>query len=274
MSGTPGAEVPPTDGLTPGTPHPEIPLSGGRLTPGVVRVGDTVRRPKGPSSPFVAALLAHLEQKGFHGAPRHLGTDESGRDVFEYLPGWVPARFRRWRDDTIAAAGALLRGLHDATRDSPLKGAHPVVCHHDPGPNNAVFGDGVPVAFIDFDMAAPGDPLEDLGYAAWTWCVSGKPGAPPPGEQARQVRVLADAYGLTGDREGLLGAILDRQERNTEWWRARLGEGPETPGRIGELIAWSASERRYTHEHREAFLNALSDPPGCVRDAGSAPPAV
>ncbi|WP_258564624.1 phosphotransferase, partial [Streptomyces himalayensis] len=26
----------------------------------------------------------------------------------------------------------------------------------------------VPVAFIDFDTAAPGDPLEDLGYMAWT----------------------------------------------------------------------------------------------------------
>ncbi|MGC3860229.1 hypothetical protein ACPSM1_08585 [Micromonospora chersina] len=38
----------------------EQPLAGGRLTAGVVRVGDTVRRPASPASGFVARLLAHL----------------------------------------------------------------------------------------------------------------------------------------------------------------------------------------------------------------------
>ncbi|MFF1916255.1 hypothetical protein ACFVYE_32640 [Streptomyces sp. NPDC058239] len=38
----------------------EIPLTGGRITKGVVRVGDTVRRPVGPHSPFVHRLLRHL----------------------------------------------------------------------------------------------------------------------------------------------------------------------------------------------------------------------
>jgi hypothetical protein len=43
----------------------EVPLLGGRITPGVVRVGDTVRRPVGPHSTFVHALLHHLEHVGF-----------------------------------------------------------------------------------------------------------------------------------------------------------------------------------------------------------------
>ncbi|MFJ7201057.1 MULTISPECIES: phosphotransferase [unclassified Streptomyces] len=152
----------------------EEPLSGGRITPGVVRVGSTVRRPAAASSSFVADLLDRLWQQGFTGAPRHLGFDAAGREVLSYLPGWVPARFQRWTDPQAAAAGSLLRALHDATRGSRLAGRHPVVCHHDPGPNNAVFANDVPVAFIDFDTAAPGDPLEDLGYMAWT-CSSRSP---------------------------------------------------------------------------------------------------
>ena len=35
----------------------EIPLEGGRITPGVVRVGETVRRPRNPNSEFVHEVL-------------------------------------------------------------------------------------------------------------------------------------------------------------------------------------------------------------------------
>jgi hypothetical protein len=47
------------------------------MTRGVVRVGDTVRRPATPASTYVAALLDLLEQRGFAGAPRYLGRDEA-----------------------------------------------------------------------------------------------------------------------------------------------------------------------------------------------------
>jgi hypothetical protein len=57
----------------------EIPLSGGDVTEGVVRVGDTVRRPVGPHSQLVHALLAYLESAGFEGAPRFLGIDGVNR---------------------------------------------------------------------------------------------------------------------------------------------------------------------------------------------------
>ncbi|NGZ60687.1 MAG: aminoglycoside phosphotransferase family protein, partial [Nitrospira sp. LK265] len=42
-------------------------LLGGRLTAGVLRIGDTVRRPVTSSSPFTARLLAHLANIGFDG---------------------------------------------------------------------------------------------------------------------------------------------------------------------------------------------------------------
>jgi hypothetical protein len=239
----------------------EVPLSGGRITSGVVKVGDTVRRPAAASSPFIAELLGELRRRGFTGAPRHLGFDWRGREILTYLPGQVPARFQQWTDPQVAAAGSLLRGFHDATRGSRLAGRHPVVCHHDPGPNNTVFADDVPVAFIDFDTAAPGDPLEDLGYMAWTWCISSKPGAAPAAVQAAQVRSLADAYGLDAtSRSRLIDAVLDRQTGNAQWWRSHLaGPSPHVADdhKIVERVRWSEREYAYASTHRTTFDAAL-----------------
>ncbi|MET9103641.1 phosphotransferase family protein [Streptomyces antibioticus] len=239
----------------------EVPLFGGRITTGVVRIGDTVRRPVTASSAFVAELLGDLRRQGFTGAPRHLGFDEADREILSYLPGWVPARFQRWTDPQVAAAGSLLRAFHDATSASRLAGRHPVVCHHDPGPNNTVFADDVPFAFIDFDTAAPGDPLEDLGYMAWTWCISSKPDAPPAASQAAQVRILAGAYGLDdASRSRLIDAALERQMRNARWWRHHLMRpAPHVADdhEIAERIRWSEREHAYTLANRTTFDAAL-----------------
>ncbi|GAA4489417.1 hypothetical protein GCM10023191_020220 [Actinoallomurus oryzae] len=185
----------------------EVPLTGGRITPGVVRVADTVRRPTTDSSAFVARLLIHLHERRFGGAQ------------------------------------------------------HPVVCHHDPGPNNTVFRAGLPVAFIDFDTAAGGEPLEDLGYMAWTWCISSKADAPPAAAQAAQVRILIDAYGLTATRRAdLLDAILDRQSRNARWWTERLNDprpGVAGPEQINSSIEWSDREHTFTRTNGRVFAAAL-----------------
>lgn len=166
----------------------------------------------------------------------------------------------------MASAAALLRSFHDATRGSGLTGGHPVVCHHDPGPNNTVFGeaDELPFALIDFDMAAPGDPLEDLGCLAWTWCVSSRSTAPPAGEQAAQVRIVARAYGAPDARAQhgtygaeLVDAMLDRQARNARWWRRRAPEDSAA----AERIAWSEREYAFTAAHRTVFADALSRDP-------------
>src|SRR5215211_7796433 len=137
-----------------GTAH-ELPLSGGRLTAGVVRVGDTVRRPNGPHSTFVHALLTHLDAVGFAGAPRLLGFDEHGREILSYVAGWVPPNLDHFPDAVLVHAARLLRALHDATAGTSLAGDQEVVCHNDPSPCNYVFRESRPVAFIDFDHAAP-----------------------------------------------------------------------------------------------------------------------
>jgi aminoglycoside phosphotransferase (APT) family kinase protein len=229
------------------------------MTAGVVLINDSVHRPVTVASEFVAALLRLFEQRNFDGASRYLGQIE-GMDVLSYLPGEVPSRFRTWSDDQVAAAGSLLRSMHDATRGSALAGASPVVCHHDVGPNNTVFRDGEPVAFIDFDTAAPGSPLEDLGYMAWTWCISSKQTVPVE-RQADQVRIMVDAYSLNGpERRVAVDCILERQSRNARFWAELMavpGTALATPEVIDTRIAWSRREHAFTHAHREVFDRAL-----------------
>jgi Ser/Thr protein kinase RdoA (MazF antagonist) len=209
----------------------ERPLAGGRVTPGVVRVGDTVRRPA--ARPFVRRLLEQLEERGFDAAPRFLGSDEQGRDVLTFLPGDVPPELAPDHpDDVLVAAATLIRRFHDATAGSDLAAGAEVVCHNDLSPCNTVFRAGVPAALIDFDDAAPGARLDDLGYALFLWLNLGTDG-PPPAEQARRIAVFCGAYGIEPDRrvvEAVTRAVSRSLERlraagrrsDAEWWAAQL----------------------------------------------------
>jgi hypothetical protein len=54
----------------------------------------------------VHALLAHLHEAAFDGAPRPLGIDERGREVLTFIPGtptW-PGQFHLLDDDAHLAA--------------------------------------------------------------------------------------------------------------------------------------------------------------------------
>src|SRR5688572_15696926 len=85
----------------------EVALKGGMTTPGVVRVGETVRRPLGERSAFVHDLLRHLELRGFDGAPRFVGIDEKGRETLTYISGSVPRRVGGFQKQQWLAAARL-----------------------------------------------------------------------------------------------------------------------------------------------------------------------
>ena len=240
----------------------ELPLQGGTLTQGIVRIGDTVRRPRTDASPFMARLLRHLDEVWFRGAPRYQGQDEKGRDILSFIPG--ETRWRPLTDAQVSAGARLLRAFHEATRGSELAGDHAVVCHGDPGPHNAIFQRELPVAWIDFDLAGPGDRMQDLGYMAWFWCVSLEPERGPTGKQAAQVRLLLDAYGLPSEaRPGIVEAMQERMEWNARFWRQRGASAPPphalpvTPERIDVIVRASLDEKAYVEAHRETFLAAL-----------------
>jgi hypothetical protein len=174
----------------------ELALEGGCQTNGVVRVGDTVRRPLHARSEYVHAVLKHLASVGFDGAPRLLGVDEQGREVLGYIPGEVvvaaPARLS---DARLVSAGRLVRGFHDATAGTPLVGDEEVVCHGDLGSHNIVFDSDEAVALIDWDEGvAPGARLLDFAHAVWCCADVCEDEVDVP-EQAHKVRLMCDGYG-------------------------------------------------------------------------------
>jgi Ser/Thr protein kinase RdoA (MazF antagonist) len=193
----------------------EIALAGGQCTPGVVRVGDTVRRPLKPGWEFRHALLRHLEDRGFDMSPRLLGIDQQRREILGYLDGVIISN----GEVSLSEIGAMISAFHAATAGTALAGNCEVVCHQDIAPWNMVHRHGRLIGLIDFDGAAPGDRLDDVAYAAWTFLDIGS-------SDATLVRIglrdLQDGYGLP-DRVGLSNALV-RQQQRVLAWRQRMAE--------------------------------------------------
>ena len=166
-------------------PEPvEVPLAGGIANRGlVVRVGDTVRRPQRVTSPATQALLRHLADVDFDGAPRFLGVDERDREVLSFVPGdAITWPYPSWAltDDALRSVAELLARYHEAVAsfdpspyDWPTRPPAPfhdgLVSHNDPNLDNIVFRDERAVALIDFDLASPGAPLWDVAIASRLW---------------------------------------------------------------------------------------------------------
>jgi Ser/Thr protein kinase RdoA (MazF antagonist) len=226
------------------------PLRGGRTTPGVVRVHDTVRRPPTPNSDFVRRLLNHVRAVGFDAAPRDLGTDDLTRDMLSFIPGDVPAELSFYRDDVLSAAAQLIKRFHDATAtlvDSPAarQVGVEVVCHNDLSPCNFVFVDERPVAVIDFDAASPGTRRYDLAYAAWLWLDLGCPDIAPE-EQVRRLSLFLTAYGSChATRAEFINAVLLRQAIS-------IAQGHRTGN--AALSAWAEACREWTLHHWAVLL--------------------
>ncbi len=196
------------------------PLTGDGVTQGIVRIGDTVRRPLRPFSLTVQAYLAHLRDAGFAGAPLPLGIDEQGREVLSFVPGEVPRNPlppETAGEEVLVALARLVRALHDASAGwAPPPGAvwggtpasagqvteqAELVSHRDYYPGNVVFRDGLPAALIDFDLAKPTTRLYDIANAVWYWAPLRDPRDRAPAfaglDVPHRVAVFADAYGMT-----------------------------------------------------------------------------
>jgi aminoglycoside phosphotransferase (APT) family kinase protein len=187
----------------------------------------------------------HLEEVGFESAPRFLGVDAQGREVLTFIEGEVHSECRAtvWDDAQLERAAELLRCFHDATAGFDLAGKAEVICHHDFGPWNLIWRDGLPVAMIDFDNAAPGARLDDLGYAIWKHLNLGLIEL-PASEQQRRLRLMATAYGLPAD-EPLLRAIEEAQER-----MGRLIENAPSSIERDQALSQNSRERDWLRANR------------------------
>lgn len=145
----------------------EYKLFGGRSTEGVLRVGNTVRRPHKKESDFANSLLSFLQEIGFEYSQRYLGRDECGRDIFNYIEGFVPDDIGNTTLIQLCDFMKIVRRFHDLSLR--FTRTEQVVCHNDLSPCNTVFVENKPVAIIDWDSARVGERWEDLAYIDWLW---------------------------------------------------------------------------------------------------------
>jgi Phosphotransferase enzyme family len=251
-----------------GTGQPEVLLTGGTANRGqVFRIGETVHRPRRPTGPATHALLAHLADVGFDGAPRYLGVDERGREVLSYVPGEaITPPYPRWAltDAALTSVARLLRRYHEAVATfdpTPYGWPKPVpepfrrglVSHNDPNLDNVVFRDHRAVALIDFDLAAPGSAVWDVAAAARLWAplrMDADIADPRRGQALHRFRAFVDAYGLTGpDRELVVAAVLD----NHDWCYDVVRHGAAT-GHPGFAEYWTSAAAQRAARTREWYV--------------------
>lgn len=272
------------------TSLPEIPLLGGDVTEGVVRVGDTVRRPIGPNGDLIHALLLHLDDVGFDGAPRFLGIDSADRAVLTYIAGEVAGRPRPpWIADEhrLVSVGRLLRAFDDAAitfvvpdgvtidpgfTDTPdLPPVPPyepeLIGHRDITPENVVFRDGRAFALIDFDLIGPATRVDEIINALRYWGPIADPQDVDPlmrdVDAVRRCRLFADAYEMSGDdRAKLVEVATMRLRRSWHLMRQRA----EIDGG-GWLRMWQEGvgdqilrAQRWLDAHGPAIESALMEP--------------
>ena len=230
----------------------EVPLLGGDMTEGIVRVGRTVRRPVRPHTPAVHALLRHLEAAGFDGAPRVLGIDGRNREVLTYLPGFTGKCSLpdcAIADSTLEDLAELLLRYHQAVigfKPPPgaqwdgeltrfVDGPTDIICHCDVNLENVIFRTGPdgarPYAFIDFDLARPGTRLVDIIQTLRYWAPIADPADRGPAlldaHAPARIALFCEAYGLSYGARSRLVPVASRWLRRS---RASIAQRASTRG--------------------------------------------
>lgn len=220
----------------------EFPLIGDVGTQGIVRIGNTVRRPLRPFSLAIQSYLAYIRQAGFTGAPEPLGIDEEGREILSYVEGDIPREpLPDWTAsiDVLTGLAVLIRRLHEAARgwEAPpdtqwgivpgsvanrgvsafSDGEPEIFSHRNYVPGRVVFRDGLPAALVNFDLAKPCTKVYDIANAMYWWVPLCDPvdRAPAfaPLEAAERAAVFADAYGMSGEQRAALVPVATAMVR-------------------------------------------------------------
>lgn len=192
----------------------EFPLSGGHASHGVVRVGETVRKPWTEHSQGVLAYMSALRDRGID-CPEPLGQDGQGRMMTEFVDGALAMESTPMTDEHLSRVGAMVRAIHDASEglNADALGLGPaliptdapdLVCHGDLTPWNLITGRRW--VFIDWDGAAASTRVWDLAYSAQAFTLN-DPAADPHLAAAR-LRAFADSYQASQELRSELTHVL------------------------------------------------------------------
>ncbi|MGP9845296.1 phosphotransferase [Brachybacterium sp. 107] len=251
------------------TEHPELALDGGNATEGVVRVGDTVRKPWEPTTPAVQELMRTVAAAGID-VPEPRGRDDRGRQIQEFVPGSLALHSPPLTLAELGRVGALIRAIHDACEGFmpsapapwepllPMPGGETdLVCHGDLTPWNLILGERW--VFIDWDGAAPSTRLWDLAYSAQAFTLNDA--SAEPEESAVRLAALVDGYGAGEElRAALPRAMAERTEAMFELLRSSNIADRDPWGSMftqGHGEHWRRAAD-YVAEHQARWASALS----------------
>ena len=258
----------------------------------VERRGGIVLREAKPWTPSVHALLRHLEARGFEASPRVVGSgfEEAGLETLTYIAGEIDGGRPPWADhgsvwnrEAAHRLGALLRQYQDCVADfEPPAGATwfewsgeemgdgpRIIGHRDLGPWNIVARDGMPVGFIDWELAGPIDPLIELAMLCWLNgklfddIVAEREGLPSLEERARLLRAIVDGYELPSPaRRGFVGSIVEVvihsvAEEADEFDVRHETTSADVPPEFAWAVAWRARSAAWIIRHRRTLEAAL-----------------
>ncbi|MBA2312211.1 MAG: phosphotransferase [Actinobacteria bacterium] len=244
-------------------------LQGGNTHPAIARLGNTVRRPTGPWTPGIHALLRHLESRDFGGSPRVLGIDEEGREILSFVPGDVvyPDHMDLvTTDEGLTAVARLIRTFHDAVMDfdssprylwsdrgSSGDPSEELICHNDLAPWNLVHTPDNKFVFIDWDLAAPGPRSWELSWSLLTFIPLMPSDESDDSTISRRLALFREVYGSAFLRPNVIDVAIARCKREAHLITT-LGQRGEPPyDRLladGHFDIWSrAADHLVRHRH-------------------------
>ncbi|TCO51069.1 phosphotransferase family enzyme [Kribbella antiqua] len=233
--------------------HMDERLEGG-FDGGASLVDGVVRRTAGPWTASVHALLAHLAEVGFEGAPRGLGVDSDGREMVSFLPGSTVGTSLPWpawthSDEALVDVAGWLRRYHAAVADfAPAASSNwregerwrpgMIIAHNDAAPYNAVWSSAGLVGFVDWDMAGPVTVELDVAWVAFSWVPLHAPhvvaaeGFTNLEDRPRRLSVFLREYNWQGTTADILALIATRLTHQLDLMTRTAASGDPTYQRM------------------------------------------
>ena len=247
---------------------PEIPLTGGNASSFVVRVDETIRKPWTASTSSVRRLLEHLHSSVGDLVPEHLGRDDQGRQVLEFVPGVEAMDELPLAAAELERVGAIIRALHVAASSFPRRdtdvwatamrsAGDEIISHNDLAPWNLIRSPDR-WSFIDWDGAGPTSSIADLAYAARAFAQLDH--LHELDASVPLLRSLLDGYEASGyERAGVVPAMIERAEAMRDLLVGSIATGVQPWASMavsGHGDYW-ASAAAYLRRHAAEVRNGL-----------------